>query len=106
MHPIASSSLSHYPHSGHDRSGPFALERHHRQVEVFVVESGHIVDSFVVTDPDVLRAAIDPIIRQMSAGEWLLYRAVEDASLPLGIGASRLERTLTEEREAERFLAA
>ncbi len=91
-----------------DRPGvhPLPFERYRRSVDVTVLEHERVVDSFEVTDPETLREAIAPIVRQMSPNARLVFTATEDSSLPFGLGARHRKLRLLVEQEAERFLAA
>jgi hypothetical protein len=82
------------------------LERHHRSVDVTVLDHERVVDSFEATDPEVLHEAVQLIMRELSPNERLVFTATEDSSLPFGIGARHMKLRLLVEQEAERFLAA
>lgn len=86
---------------------PLPLKRQRRAVLVRVVTHGHEVDSFLVSEPRTLRAAVRPIYAHLPADNAVVqFKGVEEEWLPLGIGKTRREAELKGLDDALRFLVA
>lgn len=78
-----------------------------RAVEVSVYVRGREVDTFSVSDPFVLRAALRPIYRHLPDDDgWLQLRAVSEERRLLGVRRVRNDHGLVDLKTALRFLSA
>lgn len=83
------------------------LRRPRRSVRVSVVVDEREVDSFVVADPSLLRAALAPVLRHLPSGRgYLRLSALEESRLPLGLSARRRELRLASTLAAQAYLDA
>lgn len=68
------------------------LRHHSRRVLVRVLADGYELDSFEVSRPDVLVAALRPIYAHLPRqGVAIRFRGIEEKALPLGIDRVRRE---------------
>ena len=92
----------------YDFSSPLQrLRRHTRSVQVKVIDDGREIDSFQVTDPQVLRSELRSIYRHLPKGDAVVrLSGIHEEWLPLGIDRVRREMELGNVADALFFLAA
>ncbi len=99
-------------HDDHTVPSPvrlFPLDRSRRVsrlVDVRVIDGNHEVDSFQVSSPETLQAAITPVLRHLPRGGEVRLTAVEEMRTLLGRRRVRKEAALPGVEHAIQFLAA